>query len=192
MTQLTLIRHTKTEIEPGYCVGGGTQLPLVESFLEEAAAIRALLPQEFDHYFTSPLERCTKLANHLFPAVKWQEDARLAEIHFGEWEGKRWDDLAGPALDAWMADFVNEVPPGGESTLKLQERVELWMAQVSHAGGNYAVVTHGGVIRMMVAVALGMPLDSLFQIEAPYSVVVELSFKNGQWHLSRLSPPNPK
>jgi alpha-ribazole phosphatase len=188
-TRLILIRHTTTVPEPGCCYGGGSELPLAASFESEAAALLPLLPEEVDHFHTSPLERCQVLAQRLQPAAEWRSEPRLAEIHFGAWEGQRWEDLAGPLLDDWMTDFVSTAPPAGESALDLQARVQSWLDSVANAPpATHLAVTHGGVIRAALCSGIGLPLGQMFHVEVPCGCLVELSWKQKQWRLERLLP----
>jgi alpha-ribazole phosphatase len=190
MIQLTLLRHTTTACEPGCCYGGGSEVSLADSFEPEAESISQQLSQSFTHYHSSPLQRCQKLAQHLFPDAEWKVDERLAEIHFGEWECQRWDALAGPILDEWMKDFINVRPPGGESTLDLLERVQLFLLDLPDSGheSRHLVITHGGFIRTLLAAVLGMPLENMFQLEVPCASLVQLSYRHQRWHLEKLIP----
>jgi alpha-ribazole phosphatase len=191
MTRLILIRHTTTLLEPGRCYGGGSELPVAESFEQEAAALVPLLPLQVDVCQVSPLNRCRALALRLLPAAEWRSDPRLAEIHFGAWEGQRWEDLAGPVLDGWMADFVGTAPPNGESALDLLTRVQSWLDSVADGpNSTHLAVTHGGVIRAAVCAAIGLPLAQMFQLEIPCGCLVELTFRQGQWRLEKILPPH--
>jgi alpha-ribazole phosphatase len=193
MIQLTLLRHTTTACEPGCCYGGGSELALAESFEAEAQFISRHLSHEFTHYHSSPLQRCQRLARHLFPHVAWKLDEHLAEIHFGEWEGQRWEALAGPILDAWMQDFIHVRPPGGESTLDLVERVQSFLVDLTAQGqeGTHLAITHGGFIRTLLATVLGLPLENMFQLEVPCASIVQLSYRHQRWHLEKLLPVEP-
>jgi alpha-ribazole phosphatase len=169
MKRFILIRHTRTQTPEGACHGGGTELTLAASFQEESAFVKTQIPAQITHYYTSPLDRCR----------------RLAEL--GDWEGKLWKDLAGPQLDSWMADFVNIAPPGGESTVQALERVRPFLEDLTD--GVHLAVTHGGLMRIIIASVLQIPLNHLFQVDVPYACVVVLSFKQGCWTLEKLVAP---
>ena len=114
---LHLIRHPLPLVAPGICYG---RLDVAaENVPEAAAALRAELPSGLP-VWTSPLVRCRMLAEalHASPAV----DDRLAEMDFGDWEGRAWDAIARTELDAWAADIAGYAPPGGESPLAVQRR----------------------------------------------------------------------
>jgi alpha-ribazole phosphatase len=187
MKRLTLIRHTTTVTVPGRCHGGGSELPLAPTFPTEAAALHQEIPSPITHFHTSHLKRCRLLAGKLSPDADWKVDARLAEIHFGDWEGKLWDNLTGPELDAWMQDYVTTAPPNGESTLQAAERTSDFLNSLGD--GEHLAITHCGIIRIILATALGMPLANLFQIKVSYGCVAVLSCKENRWTLERLVSP---
>ena len=122
MKEIYLIRHTTPAVAKGICYGQ-TDLDVTESFTEEAAVIRQHLPEGILSVHSSPLQRCSRLASHLFPAHPIALHDELMEIHCGEWEMKGWDDLPKEIIDPWMKDFVNVSIPGGESYLDLHKRV---------------------------------------------------------------------
>jgi alpha-ribazole phosphatase len=143
-----LIRHPKPDIDAGICYGR-SDLGLAEDAAERAEALRDLLPPGAPLY-TSPLRRCLELALalHAEPAI----DARLMEMHFGDWEMRRWDDIPRHELDAWAADPVGYAPPGGESPAAMRKRVAALLAELPEVA---VLVAHGGVLRACVAELTG-------------------------------------
>jgi alpha-ribazole phosphatase len=174
MNDIYLIRHTTPAVAKGVCYGQ-TDLDITESFLEEAEVIRQILPDGIRVVHSSPLQRCARLARHLFPGHSISLKDELMEVYCGQWEMKTWDELPKEEIDPWMADFVNIRIPGGESYLDLQERVhrcweriragaaEAEEGQIS-AGGAIAVVSHGGVIRSLLSGITGTPLIDSFKV----------------------------
>ena len=147
---LHLIRHPPPRVAPGICYG---RLDVAaENALPAAAALRAELPPGLP-VWTSPLVRCRMLAEALHPSPA--VDERLAEMDFGDWEGRAWDAIARAELDAWAADVAGYAPPGGESPLDVQRRALAFVAglEVPEA----VVVTHAGVMRTLVAHARKLP-----------------------------------
>jgi alpha-ribazole phosphatase len=56
-----LIRHTQTDTPKGLCYGQ-SDVPLLENFFDDARDVLTKLPT-CDIIFSSPLSRCTRLAN---------------------------------------------------------------------------------------------------------------------------------
>ena len=147
---LHLIRHPKPLVGPGICYG---RLDIsAENIAAVADDLRANLPSGLP-LWSSPLQRCRKLAELLNPNLVIDE--RLMEMDFGAWEGRSWDDIPRPELDAWAADVAGYAPPGGESPLALQQRALDFVAGLTVP--EAVIVTHAGVIRVLLAYWQGLP-----------------------------------
>jgi alpha-ribazole phosphatase len=95
------------------------------------------------------------------------------ELHFGDWEGETWDTVNASDLQIWMADFVNAIVPGGESMLQMSVRVlSFWSELIQLNYQKVAVVTHGGVIRLILAHLRNIELTKAFEIKVAYGEVV--------------------
>lgn len=192
MKAIYLIRHTTPAVDKGICYGQ-TDLDVTESFSEEAEMILRSLPADIAAVYSSPLQRCTRLASHLFPNMPLLLRPELMELHCGSWEMRGWDSLPKDEIDPWMEDFVNVRVPGGESYIDLYDRVMGCWAQIvggvygaaggsdgsgrqnGSAGGSIAVVAHGGVIRSILAGITGTPLvDSFKAFSLHYGCVVRV------------------
>lgn len=174
---LHLIRHTSLNITPGICYGQ-SDVDVSANFEAECTALlNKLTATQFDAVYASPLQRCTKLAQALNLA-ELHIDERLKELHFGDWEMQAWDSIPRDVFDAWANDYENLTPPNGESFSQLHARAKNFIEEVSsHSHGkNIAVVTHGGIIRAMLAEVLNMPLKGLFRIAIDHASVTHISF----------------
>lgn len=147
---LHLVRHPRPLVAAGTCYG---RLDVeAENAASVGDALRAELPPGLP-VWSSPLRRCTVLAGLLHPAPR--HDARLAEMDFGTWEGRPWDKIPRHQLDAWAADIAGYAPPGGESPRDLQRRALDFVAGL--AVPEAVLVTHAGVIRVLVAYCRNLP-----------------------------------
>lgn len=151
--ELYLIRHPRPAVAPGICYGQ-TDLGLAESAVEVARRLRPLLPADFSLH-ASPLARARLLGEALgVPRL----DPRLKEIHFGEWEGRSFEDIGQAALDAWVASPLDFAPPGGESPRAMAGRVLEFLAALrDEAPAAAVVVAHGGPLRAIAGHLLGLP-----------------------------------
>jgi alpha-ribazole phosphatase len=113
--------------------------------------------------FTSPLSRCVTLARALHDSAA--SDARLAEIDFGDWEMRTWDDIGASALDAWAADPIGFTPPGGESPRLALARALDFIDQLGDSGLPAAcLVTHGGIMRLLAGHWLRRPENEWIEL----------------------------
>lgn len=194
MKEIYLIRHTTPAVAKGICYGQ-TDLDITESFNEEAAIIRRHLPEGIVAVHSSPLQRCHRLASHLFPAHPIFLHHELMEIHCGQWEMKGWDELPKEEVDPWMKDFVQIRIPGGESYLDLHQRVTRCYEAIKAASGPLAIVAHGGVIRSILSYITGTPLiDSFKMFSLHYGCVIHLFGETEPLQYEMLSnlPPEQK
>ncbi|WP_031526445.1 alpha-ribazole phosphatase [Dyadobacter crusticola] len=168
--EIYLIRHTTPALSPGL-IYGRLEVPLTGDFEKEFDILKTQLPVKFDQVYSSPATRCTLLAEKIDPA--FTTDPRLAELDFGDWEGKTWDTVDQNDLQQWMDDFVNCCVPGGESMLDLQLRVNVfWSELIKMNWQRVAIVTHAGVIRMLLTIHRGTLLADFFKIEVKYGAVL--------------------
>lgn len=173
MRALYLIRHPRPAGAEACCYGR-LDLPLAEPAGHSLPQVRARLPASFQ-VWSSPLRRCLELALALDPQAR--QHPGLQELDFGDWEGRAWDDIGAPALDAWAADVTGHTPPGGESARQLLLRVQAALAEVLAASqGALALVTHAGVIRALVAQALELAGPDWLRIRPAYGQVVALDW----------------
>lgn len=108
--KLYLVRHTRLSIDYGICYGQA-DVDVAPSFYDELRSIKAKLAEiEFDALYCSPLQRCLKLAEAIAPGRAIADD-RLKELHFGDWELQRWDDIPRDLFDHWADDYASLSPP---------------------------------------------------------------------------------
>lgn len=169
--QLYLIRHPTPQVAAGICYGR-TDLALAEHAAAAAARILPQLPPDLP-LFTSPLQRCRQLAEALHPAPR--SDPRLQEMNFGDWEMIPWAGIQREALDGWAADPLGYAPPRGESAGELQRRVHEFIAEMRGFGmARAALVTHAGVMKVIVGHARGLPARKWMALNFDYEGVVRV------------------
>ncbi len=171
--EIYLIRHTTPDIARGICYGQA-DIDVTDSFTKEASHISRFIPPGISRVYSSPLLRCRKLAEYLFPehSILYQDE--LKEIHCGEWELLKWDDIPQEAIRPWMQDFVNVSIPGGENYVQLYNRVIGFFRSVQQQA-PLAIVSHGGVLRSILAHITQTALKDSFQaFSIHYGAVVRL------------------
>lgn len=130
----------------------------------------------WDAVVTSPLKRCAEFAEELAGrhSLPLEIDERFKEMGFGQWEGKIPAEVAAvdaARLENFWRDPVAFPPPEGESLAAVQARVaEGWQDLLArHSGRRVLLVCHGGVIRLVLAQVLGIPLSNLFRLHVPFA-----------------------
>lgn len=171
--QVFLIRHPQPLIEPGVCYG---QLDVNCVDVETTVhALKQYFPADTP-VFSSPLRRARRLAEALSQHVRI--DPRLSEIHFGAWEGQRWDAIERAQLDAWADDLLGFVPPGGESVAALFARAQdfatSFAASLDPLLQQVAIITHAGVMRSLVGHWHQLPASEWSQLQFAYGEIVPI------------------
>jgi alpha-ribazole phosphatase len=186
--EIYLVRHTTPAVEKGVCYGQ-TDLDVTETFIAEANIIKEILPINIQHIYSSPLQRCSKLATHLFPDKTIEFHSDLMEINCGIWEMKKWNEIPKEHIDPWMEDFVNIRTPQGENYVDLYERVCSTFNSIIATPLPAAIVAHGGVIRSILSHITNTPLiDSFKAFTLHYGCVVKIELNNdGKLNHSMLS-----
>ena len=173
--EIFLIRHTTPDVPKGICYGQA-DLDLAASFTAEAAAIRTFVPVTPAAVYSSPLQRCSKLAAFLFPDQQVQQESDLKELHFGQWELMEWSQIPQAELQPWMDNFVEVAVPGGESYAALAARSIRAFERAASSALPAVIVAHGGVIRSILAYVSGTPLQESFNtFQVNYGCVVQIS-----------------
>ena len=157
---IALVRHPAVARAAGRCYGR-LDLPLAD-LASIAPIVTALAPMRGATIHSSPLARCRLVAETL--AASWAQappiaDARLMEMDFGAWEGRLWDDIPRPDLDRWAADLAGFAAPGGETGATLVTRVTAFWHTLTDQPGPHVVVTHGGPLKVLLALAENQPVD---------------------------------
>lgn len=155
---IDLLRHGATK-QPDI-VRGSMDDPLSE--LGHRQMQQALGSERWEHIVCSPLGRCRTFAEHC--AKNWGvpalPDERLREYHFGDWEGRTWAELwqeQPHSVRAFFADPDNHPPPGGEIYAEFRARVlDAWDAIAADPPPRTLVITHGGVLMLVLAEVLGV------------------------------------
>ncbi len=178
-TNFWLIRHPEPDVEfQGRCYGA-LDLALSPAGLLQARDIaNALREQPFAAIYTSPLRRCREAAEILAcgRACPVQSMPELAELDFGEFEGRSYDEIAATYPDLyreWMEHPTEVSFPGGESFARMWMRITAAgrLLRELHRRETIAVVTHAGPIRILVAEALGIAPANIFRIAQRYGAV---------------------
>ena len=166
--QLDLLRHGETEL------GGGLRGSIDDAltalgWAQMRDAVKGQGP--WDRIVSSPLQRCALFARELSEQLDLPVslDKDLQELHFGAWEGQSAAALMEvdeQALGLFWADPYAFTPPDGEPVLEFSARVlsAVSRLQQDFAGQRVLVVCHGGVMKLLLAQARGLPREQLLQV----------------------------
>ncbi|TCV81297.1 histidine phosphatase family protein [Sulfurirhabdus autotrophica] len=179
VTTIDLIRHG--EPVGGRKYRGQTDDPLSEKGLKQMwSSVGGF--HDWQQIISSPLLRCSAFSQLLHE--KWgipvKHDARLKEVVFGEWEGKTPQELKEGNPDILLdfkLDPIGNRPAGAETLDAFHARVsQAWQAiQEEYYGQHVLVVCHAGVIRMILAHVLGIPLANVYKIQVASAAITRMA-----------------
>lgn len=175
--EIWLIRHTTPDIDKDVCYGQ-LDIDVNCDFDIETKAINKLITNiNFDKIYSSPLKRCQKLSQSLFPNKPIEYANSLKEIDFGDWEGKSWTTINRKDLDDWSNDFINQRPSNGESFNELIDRNKAFINSIIKSDKEkIAVVTHSGIIRCFLMYFLGIPVEKIFNLQLSFGTIVKINY----------------
>lgn len=181
VTTVVLVRHGLTAMTGPVLAGWTPGVHLDERGQAQATAVaERLRPLPLAAVVCSPLERCQDTAAAILAGRDGTElhtDARVGECEYGEWTGRPLKELAkDPLWKVVQAHPSAAVFPGGEALRDAQTRAVAAIREWNKALGadaTYAVVSHGDIIKAVLADALGLHLDQFQRIAVdPCSVSV--------------------
>jgi broad specificity phosphatase PhoE len=151
-----LVRHGVTEWNLEGRWQGWSDTPLSARGVEQAERLaRRLAGRTFDAVYSSDLERASETAR--LAGFQPMLDARLREIHFGDFEGGlNADHVKHPEFAAWLEQPGTRRTPNGESYGDLQTRMLEWLGSLPESGEVLAF-SHGGAIQTLVTGLLKIP-----------------------------------
>ncbi len=192
-----LIRHPKPAVPEGTCYGRTDVGTDDEHFAQVVERLRALHataagPTPLQVY-SSPLSRCARVAAALAGAP-WPApiiDPLLAEMHFGDWEGRLWKELPRAEIDAWRDDIRHWRPPGGETVTELAARGWRFLESITPAAPPaadeprpmVAVLSHAGIIQTLLKQVRGEPLTGFGGMKLDFGSVSLLEHDASGWRV---------
>lgn len=178
ITLVDLLRHGACE--GGDIFRGTTDSPLSDRGwrqMQEAVAGDG----GWQRVITSPLSRCRAFAQSFAAAraLPLVEEPSLREIDFGAWEGRLIADIweQDRALaEQYFRQPGRIAPAGGESMKTARDRLlPAWQSLLAqYRGQHLLLVAHGGIIRLLLAHLLAMPLSALTRLHVPHGCLTRL------------------
>ncbi|MDX1804519.1 MAG: histidine phosphatase family protein [Alcanivorax sp.] len=183
-TMFDLIRHGEPAGGPMY--RGHQDDPLSpRGWQQMRAAIGT--QDDWDHILSSPLLRCREFAHELGQRLHRPVTVadNFKEISFGDWEGltrQQVDDRFGDHQANFWRDAENHTPPNAETIQAFHQRIGAAWQQWNDTlkGQRVLLVCHGGVIRIVLAHALGLtPGRAMGSFQVPYACRTRLRIEHG-------------
>jgi probable phosphomutase (TIGR03848 family) len=203
MTRIVLLRHAHSVANAKAILAGRTPgVKLSEQGLKESQEVaKRLQGVEFSAIRISPLERCAQTVEPLItqlkqegkkvaslPKITIEED--LVEVDYGKWTGRKLSSLS--KEKDWK--IVQNTPsamyfPEGEGLLEVQARGMRALNAIAHSPGQGTklLVSHGDVIKSIVAGVIGTHLDHFQKIIIDPASISVLDFTGKDYRILTLN-----
>jgi alpha-ribazole phosphatase len=163
--RLLLVRHGETDWNAAKRFQGQADIPLNRTGQRQAAAVARVLQRDtVQAIIASDLLRAQETARVIAVPLQltMDLDSRWREMAFGDWEGLTYDVLQHrhpKRLAAWYDDPLQVAPPNGETLTHVANRVRAaWHdLRARYANQTTVLVAHGGPLRLLLCLALGLP-----------------------------------
>jgi broad specificity phosphatase PhoE len=179
--QLLLVRHGQTQFNAEHRYLGALDPELNANGVEQAKALRAILPTRLDAVVCSPLCRARQTADilcqdrGLTPSI----NTAFRERHVGVFEGLTQAEAQSQFPELWAQNITRQwhaAPTGGETIAEVVERVSAGLQGLSehYAGKTVALVAHGFVAKVIRAVSHA-GFDDFFEWQLANGAVCEIT-----------------
>lgn len=182
-TCIDLLRHGETLAGSVYL--GRSDAPLSERGYRQMTEALLNAPQ-YHAVVSSPLRRCAAFAENYAHrnGLPLHYDARFQEMDFGAWDGRSAAEIAAAdpgALENFWRDPVACPPPQAEPLLSFQARVlAAWQElPARYPSQNVLLVTHGGVMRIILCYVQQRPLAELLSMAVPHAALHRIGVEHG-------------
>jgi alpha-ribazole phosphatase len=173
--EILLIRHPEPLGARGICYGR-SDLELAPGWEQKTVALASQISMPVDFIFSSPARRCIQPARFLYERLLSslnggvEVSESLWEFDFGLWENKPWSEIPRSQIDAWAGSPLSYQIPGAESFATFRERVLNWFSGLLSVAKwqRVLVITHGGVMKQILADSLQIPLTEVMSWQIDY------------------------
>src|SRR5271154_1998177 len=182
-TRLLLVRHAEVEQRYHKIFGGTIDMNISPRGPAHGPTRAEILRgRKIDAIYSSPMKRVRQtLAPFLkkgAPSPKVLQDLR--EVDFGEWTGSNWEQVCAKfnlLTHEWLDHIERGAAPNGESGPQFRKRVEPCLRDIvkNHPGQTVGIFCHGGVVRMILAILLEIPLPKTNMFEVEYASVTQIA-----------------
>ncbi len=179
---VVLLRHGGTEWSLNGRHTGISDIELTDNGRQEAReAGKRLAGIKFDHLLTSPLKRARETCELAGFGDGAQTTDELIEWNYGEYEGITTAEIQQTRPDWWL--FADGCP-GGESAADVGARVDPLINRARDGEGNWLLVAHGHVLRVVGARWVGFPPQQASALLLGTAAICVLGFEHGRPVLS--------
>jgi alpha-ribazole phosphatase len=180
MSEIFFIRHAETDMAGTFCGHSNPSLNL-RGRDQLSQLLHALDTESIHAVYASDLLRAQETAAAIATSrgIECHLRPALREINFGRWEGLTWDEVEVEHTDTayaqrWINEYPNLPAPDGESFRDFENRVldEMGLLMMKAKEHDIAVVTHAGVLRIVLCRLCGRSEDEAWEQTKSYCSII--------------------
>jgi alpha-ribazole phosphatase len=180
LSRALFIRHAETEMAGRFCGHSDPELN-AKGQAQALALAEELSAEAIDIVYSSDLRRARSTAEAITErrGIPLVVIPALREVDFGKWEGLEWREIENSDYAAnWVASFPDFPAPEGERFQDFEARVLAAVnSLLNRNGGPFAVVTHAGVLRVVLRRLYGCSEEEAWRQTQSYCSVVRYEFE---------------
>jgi broad specificity phosphatase PhoE len=192
-TMLFLMRHVSHPLVGRVLCGRMPGVHLdAQGRMESARLARRLAGERLAAVYSSPMARAVETARPIAErqGIEPRLSEAITEIDFGAWAGRGFDALdPDPQWQHWNAHRSEARAPGGESMQEVRARTRRFVAELceAHPEAAVAAVSHGDVVKAILADCLGLSIDAHARFEISPGALSFLVYWNGGGKVLRMN-----
>ena len=188
-----LMRHAEVETAYHQTFGGRINMGLSKQGQAQARSLANFLRRfSLDSCFSSPMKRAVQTAAPCRESTKLLLLNELREVDFGDWTGLHWEEVREKYRKSardWLHLLEANAIPNAEPIEQFRARIqESWNILIRPENGSrIGVFAHGGVLRMLLALLLQMPVHQMAAFELSYASVTILHIQENRPEIQLLN-----
>ena len=180
MSEILFIRHAETDMAGTFCGHSDPELN-AQGWAQVSELIHRLRSENLGAVYSSDLRRAHSTGNAIAEAfnIDCHVHPELREIGFGQWEGLTWKEIEnrdGSYALRWSSEYPTLPAPDGEYFNDFEHRVmreiEFLSVKAAAAVRSIAVITHAGVLRIVLRMLHGCPEEETWERTKSYCSIV--------------------
>jgi probable phosphomutase (TIGR03848 family) len=196
MARIVLLRHAHSIANEKNLLAGRTPgIALSKTGREQALQlVNRIGTTKFDEIAVSPMQRCRETIDPWLSSTDAKSrlvvDESISEVDYGSWSGKTLASLRRKSQWKVVQDFPSQmIFPDGESLLEMQGRALSGFYRLNSVKGKgpRLLVSHGDVIKSIVAHCLGMHLDQFQRLVIEPASITIIDTDQGMSRLVRFN-----
>lgn len=189
---LYLIRHGQTTADADQIIGASDQPLSLKGKNQASELSKSLSKINAASFYSSQLDRAKHTASLLHSNVKIESSALINEMDFGDWEKQTWSEVYqqdSAFFNHWAQNWTTLAPPNGENFNEVISRCSDWYSEINKSDDCAVIVAHGGSLRALLCIILGLPVDFAFSFEFQHCHVSKIIINQGNSKAVYLNNP---